>query len=212
METNLEETANINIEGNSDNLDEVVLREQPQIENVDTNERFKKILKIALIVQSSFLIIILVASTLMWITFRRNSKEISEIKTQNKSLAMKLNDVSKESHYNFLSILFQEGIVTNELTVSRISFYDYNNNGEISLNIGLQPSFLKYNKGQGKFDLPDRDLKASLIALVRSFETTYNEYNLLYSLPKFDYFKINLYYNNFPVATYDKGTLKLEGE
>lgn len=145
-------------------------------------------------------------------TLAEKTAKISSLETQIKALEA-ADHISRQQieRTNISTALLANYVVTNKLFIEsgRMSL----NTDEIYIDIKPQPSYMKYFEGQGKINLPDRDLKASLKEVITDFEGLYSGWkNGSDLLPDFSKIKIYMTENGYDIGTYSGGTIKLAGE
>jgi|GEM_PF-5988375 len=170
-------------------------------------------LVIGLLIINIFLIVYIVSTLGAYKSQVNNT--ISSLTLKVSTLENKLTDtnVKMDLYRNIIVYLslnskLTEGIVTDQLVVQRANFDD----GVVYLDIRPQPSFSSHFLGQGRFDIPDRELKATILTLINETKSYYENYVSNIDMPSFDEYKIHITQNNYEVATYSGGQLKLIGE
>jgi len=95
-------------------------------------------------------------------------------------------------------------VVTNDFYIDRamLTFDGDKISGRVD--IATQPAFAFYYEGQGRFDLSDRELSASLLQLMKTLE------NYVESIGNIDVIDVSI--QNYDVATYSQGKINLIGE
>ncbi len=106
---------------------------------------------------------------------------------------------------NSMALRMSEGVVTDSLVAQKVQIYG----SWMTIDIRAQPTFEKYFKGHGRFDLPDRELKQAIIGLIDVVKLQYVETD--YNTKIADVI-IAITQNNYPVGEYEKGVLRLTGE
>lgn len=103
-----------------------------------------------------------------------------------------------------LSQFVSGNIVTDDLYIDRAMLTVNNNKISGRVDILAQPAFVLNYKGRGRFDLSDRELSASLLSLMKSFESAIGSYGSAGD--------IDVTIQNYEVATYSQGKISLIGE
>lgn len=131
-----------------------------------------------------------------------SNKEIKSLKDNLENIGNNLNRIQN-------SLFYSNSIVTNEIIANRIYFSDK----QCKLEISPQTSMLFKFKGQGKIDMPDRDIKAMLLRLIEQIEPIYNaqkEANT--DFIKWENYEIVITNYNYEIATYKNKKIILKGE
>lgn len=149
------------------------------------------------------------------------SSEVNDLKSKNiDSVILSVNEI-KESQEglrnsamsNYMNHYIGGRLATNDFIVSRAFCTYTNKDGTLVSEIDLttQPTFeLKYS-GQGRFSVNDRELKNSLNDVVKEIE---NAQRKVVESTNQKINKNTIYFSiqNYELATYENGVLKLKGE
>ena len=83
----------------------------------------------------------------------------------------------------------------------------------VDFDIKPQPSYSKYFEGQGKINLSDRNIKASLSEAIKIFDSFYSDWQKdSNTLPFFEKLTIRIFENGYEVGSFKSGKIKLAGE
>jgi hypothetical protein len=134
-------------------------------------------------------------------------KDIEVIKTdiiQNK----------KDTKLNRISQVLSIGtVVTDKLTIETYITRPEPNNKLAYIGIKPQPSYEEYFVGQGKINLPDREIRGMLQELISEAKEIYDkEIKDLDYMPRFDDYTYTIVHRGYEIATYENGLVKLLGE
>lgn len=180
------------------------------------------------------IVIALVAIAFSLLMYKENSamkKEANKVKTsfsilQNDFDSLKNKFASQDTvNKQFLNgILFtsiqhdmESSIVTDDLTISKISFWDTITKMGTSgtwIDIDVQPDMASSYQGKGKFNLPDRELKGKIDDLMQQAESFYElrRETYLKESPEWSKLEHKITIKNYEIGTYKDGKLKLKGE
>jgi len=82
---------------------------------------------------------------------------------------------------------------------------------EIYLSVRLTSKYSNSYSGNGKFKFKSSDLKLRLGTLIRNINKSYND-KKDNNMPEFSDFTVKIYSDNYEIASYVKGNIKLENE
>ena len=174
--------------------------ETPVINSIEETPIQKRILTPKSLKKIAFILISLLFTII-------NLSVLSYMVTMKEVLSNLVMEQEKQISMLWAASFMSEGIVTDELVIQKAHFYRTGKG--LTIDIRPQPSFAKHFKGQGRFNVSDRELKSILLTLVDKMKEHLNEGS---SLPEFDNLTIYISQNNYEVATYENGSLKLKGE
>jgi hypothetical protein len=106
-------------------------------------------------------------------------------------------------------------LVTDEITIERLRTSMRDGKVNMRMDIGTQPTMALKYKGQGKFDLSDRELKVMVTGLL---DQVSQEYGALakaradVKLPAWDSVTVGVTIKNYEIGTLSGGAFKLKGE
>lgn len=131
------------------------------------------------------------------------SEMMSEIKNRDDRIAQ-LHDCVQGLQ---LSQSVSGNVVTDDLYIDRALLIT--ENGKISGRIDVlpQPAFILNYEGQGRFNVSDRELNASLLQLIRAFEDSIRSFGSFGSIDE-----IEISIQNYDIATYSQRKITLVGE
>jgi hypothetical protein len=143
------------------------------------------------------------------------NKNESVISQKNAEINNKINSIKDmeksifniKKSYDFLQASYKasEGLVTDQFYVQKARFSEL----ESDIDVRLQPSFTRYYKGQGKFNLSDRELKSMILEIMQEVDVFWKKELTMYS-NYYHYFRITTH--NYEVGNYQDGVVKLRGE
>jgi cell division protein FtsL len=142
-------------------------------------------------------------------------REFSEFQSKVKDLESKItvNSVANEININSIAGLQMAQElkfygVTDNLIVEKAGF---SFNGDATIDIYTQPAYTKYYRGQGKFDVNDRELKSELLNIVDKVKAVYDMHRKP-TMSEFEKIKLYLTIKNYEIGTYENGQILLKGE
>lgn len=139
--------------------------------------------------------------------------KIVELTTKVANYDSQIDAIKKTAYFTQLSLEVSEGVVTDKIVIQKANLYydilTMSLNGTVD--IRPQPSYSSFFKGQGKFDLSDREIKVMLEEIVSKLKDFAAIELQLYDI-NFDGGKINITQNNYSVATYENKKITLAGE
>lgn len=158
---------------------------------------------------------------------QQTTTKITELSEANKQLQSNLDQVkSTLSSYeydrklNFLNRFahyVEGGIVTDDLVLDKLDINAESKDGlYMIVDVETQPKMAMKYKGDGKFDLQDREVKGIVGDLLNQLKDTYNKsvpnYKGSEKLPAWEKGEYVVTIKNFEIGTFKNGVFKLKGE
>ena len=147
-------------------------------------------------------------------------EEGTKPKEGEKSLQEQINNLNRQNYINSMQHRIEGGVVTDDFVVEKVTILalpalDKDSRGVLVISADLtnQPAMIPSYKGQGLFNIPDRELKSKLTDLVDKIKEQYggNErFGIV--LPEFNDGSVLLSVRNYDIAKYQNGELLLKGE
>ncbi len=200
------------------NLQEDTSVQEEQLPKVESKSKFSRshiiltlIVGIMLVINITFLAAMYSRITSFEQSVNQNLNSTTEkVNDFEQTLNLVKSDVDDNFHRSDL-LRFDEyvsgGVVTNQLIVEKAQFLS---NDIASIDMTSQPRFSLNYEGEGRYELSDRELKAAILALLAEVESQYRDY--FYDGDTFYDYTIYITQQNYSVATYENGELKLTGE
>jgi hypothetical protein len=150
----------------------------------------------------------------------------ANVKTEESEFATKEQYDALKDKVDILDLQHQMengGVVTDNFVIDKIRIYNFkwmpedSKMEELTMRIDLegQPSMNSKYKGNGLFDLPDRELKIYITEVLDIVKSQWENHNFFIPVEdqnKFEDGEHAITYRNYEVATYKDGVLKLKGE
>lgn len=123
----------------------------------------------------------------------------------------KLNFLNRFAHY------VEGGIVTDDLVLDKLDINAESKDGlYMIIDVDTQPQMRMKYKGDGKFDLPDREVKAKVGDLLNQLKEIYNHsipnYKGSEQLPAWEKGEYLVTVKNYEIGTFKNGVFKLKDE
>lgn len=126
-----------------------------------------------------------------------------------------IEDINRSIYLMSMQHRIERGLVTDDFIVAKASVSASPSLKLLSfaLDLDTQPGAYSKYKGQGKFTVPDRELKSMLQDVIGKLKEYYDGSDQVYKdLPQWKDGTVYITIKNYEIGTYKNGELKLKGE
>lgn len=137
--------------------------------------------------------------------------QLEQLKSEKAAMQAKVDDSYKWLGFQAFNHNF-EGAATDNFAVDKVVLQYSTGTLKGYLDLSPQPDLFTKYKGDGKFDVPDRELKSMLLANVEQLRDAYNNNFANETVPPWDKGEIFITVKNYDVGTFSNGKITLKGE
>jgi hypothetical protein len=130
-----------------------------------------------------------------------------------KEIEERITHLEEKALFSSMQHSIENGVITDNLIVSKITFYSLNDVLGAFIDVETQPRMNQKYLGQGSFDMSDRELRAMVVEVLDRVKDRYQIATTFKdSFPKWGSWDINVTIKNYEIGTYSNGVFKLKGE